>query len=88
MLFLAVLLLFTAADASLERGVKGEVEDVILVDAADWHSSIAATPLAVWSEDNMSVSKPLLILPTDVNAGLRMGWVEQADTASLRSFIP
>ncbi|NPV61353.1 MAG: hypothetical protein HPY61_01765 [Methanotrichaceae archaeon] len=74
-----MLLLFSTADASLERGVKGEVEDVILVDAADWHSSIAATPLAVWSEDNLTVSKPLLILPKDVNAGLRMGWVEQAD---------
>jgi len=63
----------------LERGVKGDVEDVILVAADDWHASIAATPLAIWSEENRTVAKPLLILPKEVSAGERNGWVEQTD---------
>jgi len=67
------------ANAELERGTKGNVEDVILVSADDWHSSVAATPLAIWSEDNRTVVNPLLILPKNVNAGMRMGWVEQDD---------
>lgn len=77
--FFALAALCTAADSPLERGVKGEVEDVILVGADDWHASIAATPLAIWSEDNRTISKTLLILPKEVNAGERMGWVEESD---------
>lgn len=76
-IFLAALSI--AAEPPLERGVKGDVEDVILVGADDWHSSIAATPLAIWSENNHTVSRPLLILPKEVNAGERMGWVEESD---------
>ena len=82
MIFIAVLsnvALSAAAEATLERGVKGEVEDVILVSADDWHASIAATPLAIWSEDNRTIVKPLLILPKDVYAGDRNGWVEESD---------
>ena len=67
------------AQAPLERGVKGDVEDVILVAADDWHASIAATPLAIWSEENRTVTKPLLILPKEVSAGERNGWVDQTD---------
>ena len=67
------------AEEPLERGVKGAVEDVILVGADDWHASVAATPLAIWSEDNQTVVKPLLILPRDVDAGERNGWLEQSD---------
>jgi hypothetical protein len=76
---LAAVLLLAVANAELERGTKGNVEDVILVSADDWHSSVAATPLAIWSEDNRTVVNPLLILPKNVNAGMRMGWVEQDD---------
>jgi hypothetical protein len=82
LLFIAVLssaTLSAAAEAPLQRGVKGEVEDQILVGADDWHASVAATPLAIWSEDNRTVVKPLLILPKEVNAGERNGWVEQSD---------
>lgn len=78
-ILLTISLLSYAAGASLDRGVKGDVEDAILIDAADWHTSIAATPLAVWSEDNLTVSRPLLILPKEVDAGERMGWISQAD---------
>lgn len=78
-MLLAAVLLLAVANAELERGTKGNVEDVILVSADDWHSSIAATPLAIWSEDNRTVVNPLLILPKNVNAGMRMGWVEQDD---------
>ena len=69
----------SAEDAPLERGVKGEVEDVILVGADDWHASIAATPLAIWSEDNQTRALPMLILPKAVQAGDRNGWVEESD---------
>ncbi|MDD1759797.1 MAG: C25 family cysteine peptidase [Methanothrix sp.] len=79
LIFLILGLLSSSAQAQLERGVKGEVEDVILLDAQDWHSSIAATPLAIYSEDNRTITKPLLILPKEVDAGKRMGWVEQRD---------
>ena len=79
MIILILGLLSSFAQGQLERGVKGEVEDIILLDAQDWHSSIAATPLAIWSEDNRTITKPLLILPKEVNAGKRMGWVEQHD---------
>ncbi|MGA9098526.1 MAG: C25 family cysteine peptidase [Methanotrichaceae archaeon] len=76
---LALIFLSNAANAQLERGVKGNVDDVILVGADDWHSSVAATPLAIWSEDNHTVAKTLMILPKDVQSGDRMGWVEQSD---------
>jgi len=79
-LIMAVLssaMLLAAAD--LERGVKGDVEDLILVGAYDWHASVAATPLAIWSDDNKTITKTLLILPKNVNAGDRNGWVEESD---------
>ena len=76
---LALIFLTSAANAQLERGVKGNVEDVILVGADDWQASVAATPLAVWSENNHTVAKTLMILPKDVQSGDRMGWVEQSD---------
>ncbi len=79
LVLMIALLLFANANAQLERGTKGDVEDVILVSADDWHNSVAATPLAIWSEDNRTVVNPLLILPKEVDAGLRMGWVEQGD---------
>ena len=82
LLFMAIMsitLLSAAEDAPLERGVKGEVEDVILVGADDWHASIAATPLAIWSEDNQTRIMPMLILPKVVQAGDRNGWVEESD---------
>lgn len=78
-ILLAMAVLLTAADAELERGVKDKVEDVVLIGADDWHYSVAATPLSIWSEDNHTVIKPLLLLPKDVRAGERMGWVEQSD---------
>ncbi len=68
-----------AEDQLLERGVKGEMEDVILIGADDWHAAIAATPLAIWSEDNETISLPLLILPQEVQAGERTGWVDESD---------
>ncbi|HEX7444810.1 MAG TPA: C25 family cysteine peptidase, partial [Methanothrix sp.] len=82
LLFIAVIsnaLLSAAEDAPLARGVKGEVEDVILVGADDWHASIAATPLAIWSQDNQTRVLPMLILPKLVQAGDRNGWVEEND---------
>ncbi len=79
LLLLVASLLFATANAQLERGTKGTVEDVVLVSADDWHSAIAATPLAIWSEDNRTVINPMMILPKSVNAGDRMGWVEQND---------
>jgi hypothetical protein len=79
LLLLVTVLLTATANAQLERGTKGNTEDVILVSADDWHSSVAATPLAIWSEDNRTVVNPMLILPKNVNAGVRMGWVEQTD---------
>ena len=66
-------------DRPLERGIKGEMEDVILIGADDWHTAIAATPLAIWSEENKTVRIPLLVLPQEVGAGERNGWVEQSD---------
>jgi len=82
-LLLAAVLAGTALSvqaAPLERGVKGDIEGTILVGADDWHASVAATPLAIWSEgDNQTKRLPLLILPRDVAAGNRNGWVEQSD---------
>ncbi len=68
-----------AEDVPLERGVKGELADVVMVGADDWHAAIAATPLAIWSEENQTRALPLLILPKAVQAGDRNGWVEEAD---------
>jgi hypothetical protein len=68
-----------AEDMPLERGVKGDLDDVILVGADDWHAAIAATPLAIWSEENKTRSLPFLILPREVQAGERTGWVEDSD---------
>ncbi len=72
-------LISAAEDAPLARGVKGDVEDVILVGADDWHASIAATPLAIWSQDNQTEVKTMLILPKVIHAGDRNGWVEESD---------
>jgi len=77
MVVLSSAMLLAAAD--LERGVKGDVDDLILVGAYDWHASAAATPLAIWSDANKTITKTLLILPKDVNAGDRNGWVEESD---------
>ncbi len=68
-----------AEDAPLERGIKGDLEDVILVGADDWHAAIAATPLAIWSEENQTRSLPMLILPKAIRAGDRNGWVDESD---------
>ena len=76
LLFVAILsatLLSAADDKPLARGVKGEVEDIILVGADDWHASVAATPLAIYSQENETVIKPMLILPKEVHAGERNG---------------
>jgi hypothetical protein len=79
MAIMSITLLSAAENATLARGVKGEVEDVILVGADDWHASVAATPLAIWSEDNQTRIMPMLILPKLVQAGDRNGWVEEQD---------
>ena len=68
-----------AQDAPLDRGVKGDLDDVILVGADDWHAAIAATPLAIWSLENQTRTLPMLILPKSVQAGDRNGWVEESD---------
>ncbi len=78
-LFIVVMSNCLAEDAPLERGVKGDLADVILVGADDWHASIAATPLAIWSEENETRALPMLILPKAVQAGDRNGWVEESD---------
>lgn len=78
-IFLMAALLVASSEAQLERGVKGSVEDAVLVSADDWHGPIAATPLAIWSEDNETIKRPLLILPKEVSSGNRLGWVEQTD---------
>lgn len=79
--FLATALLLTSSAFGLfEQGVKepGQ-EDVVLVGGGDWYSAIASTPLAIYSSGNSSVIKPQLILPRDVKAGDRIGWIEQDD---------
>lgn len=78
-LFMAIMSNCLAEDVPLERGVKGDLEDVVLVGADDWHASIAATPLAIWSEGNKTRALPMLILPKIVHAGDRIGWVEESD---------
>lgn len=80
LVLLALTVLLSQAGAELERGVKSSgLEDVVLVGADNWHDAIAATPLAIWSEGNGTITKPLLILPKNVRAGERLGWVEQKD---------
>jgi len=78
-IILFTVLFCTADEEPLERGVKGYVEDVILVGADDWHASVAATPLAIYSHENSTVAKPMLILPREVRAGNRVGWIEESD---------
>lgn len=66
--------------AQLERGVKSDgLEEIILVGADDWRDSVAATPLAIWTDDEGTKIRPVLILTKDVNAGNRIGWIDQAD---------
>ena len=82
--FLIYLALFSiiaiAADAQLERGTKsGSLEEIILVGADDWHAPVAATPLAIWSEEGGVEARPLLIMPREIGAGERLGWIDQAD---------
>ncbi len=79
LVFLMAALITTSSDAQIERGIKGNMEDVILVGADDWHGPIAATPLAIWSDDQGSVTKPFLILPKAISSGTRLGWIEQKD---------
>ena len=79
LILLALSILCAGSFAQLERGVKGQEVDIILVGAQDWHESIAATPLAIWSEDNRSITNTLLILPRDVKTGQRLGWIDQID---------
>lgn len=79
-ILIMLLILAAQAEGRLESGVKADgAEDIILVGADDWHSSVAATPLAIWREGNDTITRPLLILPREVKAGDRMGWVEQSD---------
>ena len=79
LIFLIMVFLAASSNAQLERGIKGDMEDVILVGADDWHGPIVATPLAIWSGDQGVITKPLMILPKNVSSGTRLGWVEQKD---------
>lgn len=81
LLFLTLFLIFAiAADAQLERGTKSDsLEEIILVGADDWHDAVAATPLAIWSEDDGVEARPFLIMPREIGAGERLGWIDQAD---------
>jgi len=80
-----ILLAFSAilgvvADGAMERGTKSDsLEDVILVGGGDWRGVVAATPLAVWSEDDGVETRPLLVMPKEVEAGERLGWISAAD---------
>lgn len=78
-LFAILAILTISTQAQLEKGIKGSIEDVVLVGADDWHGPIAATPLSIWSENNNTIKRPLLILPKDVQSGKRLGWVTQED---------
>ena len=82
--FLTILTLFAifaiAADAQMERGTKSEsTEEIILVGADDWHDAVAATPLAIWSKEEGVETRPLLIMPREIEAGERLGWIKQDD---------
>ena len=81
LILLALLAIFgMAADAQMERGTKSQsLEEIILVGADDWRAVVAATPLAIWSEDDGIETRPLLIMPREIEAGERMGWISQAD---------
>lgn len=52
---------------------------MILVGGQDWHAVVASVPLSTWSGENTTVVRPMLILPREVNAGRRLGWVEGTD---------
>jgi len=82
--FLTLLTLFAifaiVADAQMERGAKSEsLEEIILVGADEWQAAVAATPLAIWSEEEGIETRPLLIMPREIEAGGRLGWIDQAD---------
>ena len=82
--FLTLLTLFAAlaiaADGQMERGTKsGPPEEVIMVGSDDWRAAVAATPLAIWSEDGVVETRPLIIMPRDIAAGERMGWIGRSD---------
>lgn len=82
--FLILLMFFAIfaiqADAQMERGTKSEsLEEIILVGADDWRASVAATPLAIWSEEGDIETRPLLIMPKEIEVGERLGWIDQAD---------
>jgi hypothetical protein len=59
-LFAILAILTMSTQAQLEEGIKGNIEDVILVGADDWHGPIAATPLSIWSENNSTITPPNL----------------------------
>jgi hypothetical protein len=82
--FLTVMTLFAilaiAADGQMERGTKSDsLEEIILVGADDWRATVAATPLAVWSEEGGVVTRPLLVMPREIQAKDRIGWIDRAD---------
>lgn len=82
--FLTLLTLFAifaiVADAQMERGAKSEsLEEIILVGANEWQAAVAATPLAIWSEEDGIETRSLLIMPREIEAGGRLGWIDQAD---------
>ena len=82
--FLTVMTLFAilaiAADGQMERGTKSDsLEEIILVGADDWRAAVAATPLAVWSEEGGVVTRPLLVMPREIQAKDRIGWIDRAD---------
>ncbi len=69
-----------AAEGQMERGTKSEAsEEIIMVGADDWHGAVAATPLAIWSEEDGVETRPLLIMPREIEAGERLGWIDQAE---------
>ena len=57
----------------------GNDTDVILVGTRNWQDIIAATPLAISHAETASRLKPLLLVPTGVDAGERLGWIENKD---------
>ncbi len=71
--------LVSQASAMLERGTKSDLDEMILVGGYDWHAVVAATPLSTWSDNNNTIVKPMLILPREIKAGKRIGWVEASD---------
>ena len=73
-------ILAIAADGQMERGTKSDsLEEIILVGADDWRAAVAATPLAVWSEEGDVVTRPLLVMPREIQAKDRIGWIDRAD---------